>query len=89
MNVAGQPRHSRAKTLWYASYGSNMSPERLSRYVDADSETLAQSSRWLVGEGRLYAAGRSKKWEGAVLFVARSATEQSYTAYMTSPWRTS
>ena len=46
-----------------------MSPRRLSRYIDVDCETLARSSHWLVGEGRLYAAGRSKKWEGSVLFV--------------------
>ena len=46
-----------------------MSPKRLSRYVETDSETLAQNSRWLIGEGRLYAADRSKKWDGAVLFV--------------------
>ncbi len=56
-------------TLWYASYGSNLSPRRLNQYIDVDIEILTQNSHWLVGEGQLYAAGRSKKWEGPVLFV--------------------
>ena len=55
--------------IWYASYGSNVSPRRFSKYLGVEPDSVANRSCWLAGSGRLFTAGESKKWDGAVLFV--------------------
>jgi len=62
--------------LWYAGYASNLNLARLGKYLGL-SPDLAQfpEHRWLIGQGLLYFAGTSLKWEGSVAFLDPAGEE--------------
>src|SRR6476620_3910191 len=76
--------------VWYVSYGSNMSADRLACYLEggrppggsrvnpgARDRTLPTRSVPVDLPGRLYFAGDSPQWGGGVAFYDHAATSDS------------
>lgn len=68
-----------AEHIWYVAYGSNMSPQNLARYLPPGlkpKRTLA-----LTVPHRLFFAGHSKTWGGAVAFLSLGPASGRAQAY--------
>jgi len=76
--------------LWYVSYGSNMSADRLACYIEggrppggsranpgARDRTLPTRSVPVDLPGRLYFAGESSQWGGGMAFYDHAATSDA------------
>ena len=85
MSSSGLPES--VTSVWYVSYGSNMSADRLACYIEggrppggsrvtpgARDRTLPTRSVPVDLPGRLYFAGESPQWGGGVAFYDHAAT---------------
>ena len=67
--------------VWYVAYGANLNADRMRNYLskaetDARYPAGAVESRWVqLDQHRLYFAGVSKTWGGAVAFCALVRTQ--------------
>lgn len=62
-------------TFWYVAYGSNMLPERLSRYLDRP--VAGADARPAAVAHAVYFAGISRQWSGGVAFLDVESREPS------------